>query len=356
MSSHEVNCTAMAVKIVSNDVNYLRKLTPLEGAKIYGKLRADVMDAGILKRDYFHYFVLSLVDLAGLFGCVYLFIVSMHPVWLVFWGLGIAFFTVRIGGLLHDAGHRAIFDSALWNDIYGYCYSVLIAFPFQKWKVKHNAHHAHTNEVDEDPDLDIPFHFLEEKPPKIGRWNRWIYRHQVWLYLPLGSLVSFSLRYNAFRSFGESLDGKKLLLMALQVVSMAAWYVLPFVVFPWWKAGIFFGVTNVATGFYLLNIFAPNHKGMPQIDTGVKFSFLEQQIITSRNIFGHWLTDYIYLGLNYQMEHHLFVDCPRRNLKKISPYVEKICKANKLPYMQVSIADSNRAIFGELAKAARFAK
>lgn len=345
----------MAKKIEAHEVDYLRKLTPLEGAKIYAKLRAQVDEAGILKRDYAHYGLLSIVDLAGIVGCVYMFSITNQLLWLVIWAIGVGFFTVRIGGLLHDAGHRAIFKSPLLNDIYGYFYSALIAFPFQKWKVKHNAHHAHTNEIDEDPDLDIPFHFLEEKPPKITPLNWWIYKYQVWLYWPLGSLVSFSLRYNAYRSFGESLDWKKGGLMALHTVSIFAWYVLPFILFPWWKAAIFFGVTNVAAGFYLLNIFAPNHKGMPQIDNGVKFSFLEQQVITSRNIFGHWLTDYLYLGLNYQMEHHLFVDCPRRNLKLISPYVRKICKDNKLPYVQTTIIESNRAIFSELRKAASYA-
>lgn len=35
---------------------------------------------------------------------------------------------------------------------------------YSEWKPKHNAHHAHTNEVEEDPDVDIPLlSFTEER-------------------------------------------------------------------------------------------------------------------------------------------------------------------------------------------------
>jgi fatty acid desaturase len=126
--------------------------------------------------------------------------------------------------------------------------------------------------------------------------------------------------------------------------------------FPFYKASIFFLITNVATGLYLLSIFAPNHKGMPQMKKGIDYSFIEQQIVTSRNLTSHWITDFFYLGLNYQIEHHLFIDCPRNKLSLISPYVRELCEQYDIPFVEMGVWESNRFIFAELKKAAVYAQ
>ena len=36
--------------------------------------------------------------------------------------------------------------------------------------------------------------------------------------------------------------------------------------------------------------------------------------------------------LNFQIEHHLFPEIPRRNLRKISARVQAFCKRHDLPY------------------------
>lgn len=144
--------------------------------------------------------------------------------------------------------------------------------------------------------------------------------------------------------------------MICQGLGMFLWYILPFFIFPFWKAFLFFILTNEVAGFYMLNIFAPNHKGMPQMEKEVKISFLEHQIMTARNIYGHWLTDYLYLGLNYQIEHHLFPNCPRNKLNNITPYVRAICRKYKLSYAQMGIIESNRFILSELKKTSQLTK
>lgn len=331
--------------------NYSRKIEPLVGARVYAELRAEVIKAGILDRDYIYYSILTFLDVAGLMLCLLLYFFVTHLVSLLMLTVGIAFFTVRIGGLVHDAGHRGIFSKPLFNDIYGYIMGGMIAFGFYSWKIKHNAHHAHTNEEDEDPDLNIPFKFLEDEPPPAKGLGRFVHKYQVWLYYPVGSLVSITSRINAFVYYNGSYSRKVFFLMCFQGLGIFVWFVLPFIIFPLWKAALFVFVVNELTGFYLLNIFAPNHKGMPQIGKGVPFSFLEKQIITSRNIFGHWLTDYVYLGLNYQIEHHLFPACPRRKLKYVRPLALRVCKKYNLPYVEMSIFGSTRFIFRELVKA-----
>lgn len=315
---------------------------------MYAELRDQVSKAGILDRDYSYYTLLSIIDLIGFFLFLSLFFLTKNTFVLIFLSVGISFFIVRLGGLIHDAGHRAIFTSTLLNDVYGYFCSFFVAFPFIVWKFKHNAHHAHANEEGEDPDLDIPLSFTPDMAKRKGLAVRFMKKYQAWLFYPFGSLVSFTMRIKAYRFYLDRFDKKILFSMIFQGIGMFCWYILPFFIFPFWKAAIFFVFTSELSGFYMLNVFAPNHKGMPYLGRGVKFSFLEHQIMVSRNIFRHWLTDYVYMGLNYQIEHHLFPNCPRNKLHTITPFVLAICEKYDLNYAQMSILDSNRFILSEL--------
>jgi fatty acid desaturase len=58
-------------------------------------------------------------------------------------------------------------------------------------------------------------------------------------------------------------------------------------------------------GLYMGCSFAPNHKGMPILAKNDTTDYLRRQALTSRNIRGGRLTDFVLGGLNYQIEHHL---------------------------------------------------
>ena len=345
----------MAIRIKNNEKNLkaFRKIDPTQGARIYAQLMREITRAGILERDYAHYLFLSLFDLGGFFFFVYQFIIQNNPFALILCSFGIAFFTVRLGGLIHDAGHRAIFKSNLINDIYGFFCSFFIGFPFVVWQTKHNLHHGHTNEEGSDPDLEVPISFTPEMLNRKGLAVRFMRKYQAWLFYPLGALVSYTFRLKAFRYYFENFSPKIFLAMCFHLIGMFIFYVLPFLVFPLWKALLFLLLVNELSGFHMLNVFAPNHKGMPQFEKGVRISFLERQILSARNLYGHWLTDYVYLGLNYQIEHHLFPHCPRHKLKLITPYILEICKKYKLAYTQMTVMESNKFILSELHKASK---
>jgi delta8-fatty-acid desaturase len=58
------------------------------------------------------------------------------------------------------------------------------------------------------------------------------------------------------------------------------------------------------------------------------------------------------IGLNYQIEHHLFTHCPRNKLKLLTPYVKRICKKYGLEYTDVGIVETNKIILRELNEVA----
>jgi fatty acid desaturase len=101
-------------------------------------------------------------------------------------------------------------------------------------------------------------------------------------------------------------------------------------------------------GIYMATVFAPNHKGMPQVDASSELDFLRGQVLTSRNIRPHRLTDFWYGALNYQVEHHLFPTMARNQVPAAHRVVREYCAEIGVPYHQTSVAQSYRELLGFL--------
>jgi fatty acid desaturase len=114
-----------------------------------------------------------------------------------------------------------------------------------------------------------------------------------------------------------------------------------------------FVAAQMLLGFYMAFVFAPNHKGMPTYTDATRLSFLEQQVLTSRNVRGSPLVDFAYGGLNYQIEHHLFPTMSRRNLPACRKIVRRFCGDSGLTYAEDSVITSCKAIFGSLDEIGR---
>ena len=100
-------------------------------------------------------------------------------------------------------------------------------------------------------------------------------------------------------------------------------------------------------------VFAPNHKGMPTYADASNLTFMEQQVLTSRNVRGGVLVDFMYGGLNYQVEHHLFPTMPRRNLPACRLLVRECCATAGLPYTEETLVQSFKTLFSSLDEIGR---
>ena len=112
------------------------------------------------------------------------------------------------------------------------------------------------------------------------------------------------------------------------------------------KAAAFVLVQQGLFGLYLGCSFAPNHKGMPTLTEAEELDFLRRQVLTSRNVRGSRLVDFLLGGLNYQIEHHLFPNMPRPNLRHAQPLVRAFCRQHDLAYTEATL-------FGSYAEALR---
>ncbi len=325
-------------------------LSLAEGTEAYQELRQYVVKSRLLDRTYGYYmaliffvFTAFFFSFAGVYFTKNLYVVVLLSI--IF-----AFFSVQIGGLIHDAGHRSIFKTPIANDIFAQVCTLVFAACYNNWRINHNRHHAYPNQETKDPDMEIPYGFTHDRFQKLSGFMGSIKRYQKYTYYPFGTLASLTMRFKRYDYFQENFGRAIYWEIALFIISAFIRFVFPFLLFGIEKASIFLAVSTLFEGFYMFHIFAPNHKGMTELGKDIKLSFLEQQIVTSRNVKGHPITDFVYLGLNYQIEHHLFPNTPRINLKKITPYVLAICEKYNLKFSEASIIESNRIILSNLSQ------
>jgi fatty acid desaturase len=145
---------------------------------------------------------------------------------------------------------------------------------------------------------------------------------------------------------------RELLLLGLHV---AGYLALLFAVLPPVKALVFVVVHQGLFGLYLGCAFAPNHKGMPSLSAADAADYLRRQVLTSRNVRGHWMTDFVLGGLNYQIEHHLFPSMPRGNLRHAQRMVKDFCDAHHVSYLETGPIRSYAQALGHLDAVGRSA-
>lgn len=84
------------------------------------------------------------------------------------------------------------------------------------------------------------------------------------------------------------------------------------------------------------------------VDDDEPQDFFRTQVLTARNVRGSRFIDFLYGGLNYQIEHHLFPTMPRKHLGAAQPLVRRFCEQRDVSYHETTVAGSYREIFSHL--------
>jgi fatty acid desaturase len=258
----------------------------------------------------------------------------------------------QLGFIGHDAGHGQVFGTRRRNRLLGLTVgNVLIGLSFGWWVHKHNAHHAHPNEMGRDPDIGAGAAPASPGAPGTGRGPlaSWLARWQAPLFFPLMLLRSGGMhvlgigRLLRRRDRASAVEACLIMLHAALYLTVVLWVLSPL------KALAFVAVQQAVFSLYLGISFAPNHKGMPVIDSATAAGFARRQVVTARNIRGGRFTDFMLGGLNYQIEHHLFPSMPRPSLRRVQGLVRDFCAAADLGYSEESFAGSFRQIVHHLS-------
>lgn len=310
----------------------------------YAGLLREIRAARLLDRRRWNYavrIVATLVGYAGIWAAVVLVGDSWYQTFLAAM-MGLIFTQVAFIG--HDGGHQQIARTRRWNDLLGlFVGDLLIGLSYGWWVDEHAQHHAHPNHEGLDPDIgDSVITFTgEQSANRRGPVETFIAAHQAYLFFPLLTLEGVNLHVQAIgwlhRTRMRRYRRTELVLLALH----AALYltVLLLILSPV-KALAFVAIQQGVWGLYMGSTFAPNHKGMPTVPAGQSWDYLRRQVLTTRNVRGGVLTDFVLGGLNYQVEHHLFPNMPRANLRRAQPIVVAYCCKLGVRYTETSLVGS----------------
>jgi fatty acid desaturase len=308
----------------------------------YAELMRRVKHAGLLDRRL-GYYLTKIAVIGGLLVAGWAVFVLLGDSW---WQLAVAgflaFVFTQIGFIGHDAGHRQIFHSRRANYLVGLVHGNLaIGLSYGWWVDKHNRHHAHPNQQDKDPDVRIGALAFTSGQASAKRGPfRFIARNQRYLFFPLLLLQAVQLHVSSIQALargGLRNRSWEVLLLGLHAAGYLAAVLL--VLSPL-KAAVFILVQQALFGLYLGCSFAPNHKGMPMLDANDQTDFLRRQVLTSRNVRGGPLVDFMLGGLNYQIEHHLFPSMPRPNLRRSQALIKAFCHQHRLAYCETTLLRS----------------
>ena len=316
----------------------------------YMELYQLVSGEGLLDKQPLYY-AWKLGSTAAMLGASIWLLVIANALWVhLLNAVFLGFVFAQFGFLGHDAGHRQMFRSGRNNEIVLFFVNLVILLDRSWWIDKHNRHHAHPNDLDRDRDVDLPFlAFTEDVALSKRGIYRLVVRYQAFCMYPLMMAEALSLRMDGFQYL---LRGKNVKYMFAEtsciVLHLAIYLGALFYLLEPWHAVSFILVHQVVTGFYLANVFAPNHKGMLLLYKDTKLDFLRQQVLTARNIRSNPITDFMYGGLNNQIEHHLFPTMPRNKLRKASKLIIGFCVARGVPCHQTGVLGSQKEILQHL--------
>jgi fatty acid desaturase len=314
----------------------------------YAQLSRQIKQAGLLDRRHGYYAAklgLNAVLLA-VGGAV--FVALGESWWQLLTAAYLAVVFTQVAFVGHDAGHRQISRSRRANALVGLAHAnLLVGVSFGWWVGKHDRHHSNPNHEDLDPDIGIAaLAFTAGQARDKPGLLRVVARYQAFLFFPLLLLEAAHLHVASakaiFRGRGRANTIEALLLIA----HVAGYATALLLVLSPLQAAAFLLVQQALFGLYLGCSFAPNHKGMPTLTEAEELDFLRRQVLTSRNVRGSRLVDFLLGGLNYQIEHHLFPNMPRPNLRRAQPLIRAFCTRHNIPYTEATM-------FGSYAEAIR---
>jgi fatty acid desaturase len=308
----------------------------------YTRLSGQIKQAGLLDRRRGWYAAEIGLNLGLLAAGGVAFVLLGDSWWQLVTAAYLAVVFTQLTFVGHDAGHRQIFRSRRANDLVGLVHgNLLVGISFGWWVPKHNAHHSNPNHEDLDPDIGIAaLAFTAAQARGKRGLARMIARSQAFLFFPLLLLEAGHLHVASLKSIVRGRGRANAVEALLLLVHVAAYVTALLLVLPPVQAVAFAVVQQGLFGLYLGCSFAPNHKGMPTLTSAEELDFLRRQVLTSRNVRGSRFVDFLLGGLNYQIEHHLFPNMPRPNLRRAQPLVRAFCRQHDLPYTESTLFGS----------------
>ena len=279
--------------------------------------------------------------LAGVASC--LVVMAVVGAWTAWFAIPIAaVLSTSTAMIAHEGSHRSFSASPVRNHVLVY-----VVFPLFSglgalyWRNKHDRlHHAHPNVEGVDPDIN-PFPFVSSRGDheRCSRGQRWFQRNfQRWAFWPMSLLMALGMRRASIlylvrypREHGITVP------WVIETLCMTAhytgWLLIPSLIWgPLVAFGLYAAIWGLV-GVLLALVFAPAHIGLPIVVE--PHHDWQHQLETTRNLELPRVISVFFIGLDYQIEHHLFPKIPHQHLPKAAEITARWCKRNGVPYQSV---------------------
>ncbi len=322
----------------------------------FSALLHTVRDAGLLRRSKTFY-ALTFAGITAAMVGAWVGFALLHDTWyllIIAAVMGVLF--TQYAFITHELSHRQVFSSNKINDFAGRIMAdLVVGISYSWWMSKHSRHHANSNTIGRDPDVETDFIiFHKEAAVGVTGVSKFLAKRQGYLFFPVLLLEGINLHRHAFQTvFSKGKVDKRALEIVLLTTRNIVYIGVLFTFMPLGMAFAFLGVQLAIFGLYMGASFAPNHIGMPVLPRGSKVDFLRRQVLTSRNIKGGHFMNHFMGGLNYQIEHHLFPSMARPHLKRAGEIVREYCASKGILYTEVHLLPAYGTVVAYLNEVGR---
>jgi len=281
----------------------------------FRKLRDDLEADGWFERDYVHEFKLIGIWFSLVAGAI----ATAHtfaPLSIILTGLAMT----NAGWLGHDYIHGV--DD--FSNKMRYFSTLGAGLGATWWSDKHNKHHALTNEMGVDEDIATdPFLYAWAPDPKYDSPLRKI-QHLIF-FVPFSFMFALwrvdtiQVLVNAIEEKRPEAKKELYLILAHYGVLLT---VLPFNV---WVPAVFL------SGLMSALIVTPTHQS-EEFFEDFQHDWVTAQFTSTRNaVMSNPFSEWLWGGMQYQLEHHLFPSMPRSKYPLLKPILQKFAKENNVP-------------------------
>eukprot|EP00743_Colponemidia_sp_Colp-15_P002997 GILK01003240.1.p1 GENE.GILK01003240.1~~GILK01003240.1.p1 ORF type:complete len:821 (+),score=102.64 GILK01003240.1:58-2520(+) len=307
----------------------------------FKKLRSRLESEGLFKASFLWYTYKTISTL--LWGVIAVALIRFEFYFIS--SLFMALCWQQLGWLAHEYAHHQVFENRIFNGLMGlFLGNVCLGFSVSWWKDRHNQHHAVPNVLGADPDIDnLPMlawdkSDLDRAPDFVLRTIPY-QKYYFLLILPLLRIVwclqsvFFVLdMHNKNTTAYNKIQRAEIVTLVIHY----GWVMATLAMLPDLKTVFMYAaISQLLSGFGIAIVVFFNHYSTEKHPKSEDLStdFVRLQLLTTRNMNPGRLVDWLWGGLNYQVEHHLFPTMPRHNLKRASQHVMEFCKEHNIEYL-----------------------
>lgn len=290
-----------------------------------------------------------------LYSCLFTFsIVCLATNCIIIGAIAMGLFWQQIAGLGHDLGHSSSLQSRKSNMMTGSLLSVVTGLSSVWWRQSHFQHHAHTNVIEEDPDiLHMPIFSVSKKLFKpfyhnfigthvqLNKIGEFLIRVQHYTMYPILMFARLNLYAQSIKHIFNKYD----MYSRIEKIGMFCffgWHALLLAqigAIQFWKFAL---LSHFVSGTLHVQIvishWASDVKSKKEHSTD-HFSHTLQSTV---DVLCPKYLDWFHLGLQFQVAHHMFPRLPSCHLREATYAVQQICLKHNLVYNAMTFTHLNR--------------